>query len=518
MSNPGEEDATPIGHVRELAAYLAQGCKPASQFRIGTEHEKFGFRLPGAGERPDGDHAADAGVGDAGRTGATAGSQGKSAKAGRQAPGSEALGGTGGGGTGGGGTHAGAEGRDATGRGDWSSPAYVPRGILAMLQGIAGRGWEEIRDQDYLIGLKKNGESVSLEPAGQFELSGAPLADLHQTRAELDRHFADVRAVGEPLGLGFAPLGFHPTARREDQPFMPKSRYGIMRRYMPLVGSLGLDMMLRTCTVQVNLDFASEADMVRKLRVGLLLQPVATALFANSPFTEGRPNGFQSARANVWTDTDPDRTGIPAVFFEDGFGFERYADWLLDVPMYFVAREGRLIDVAGQSFRDFMAGRVPALAGITATLGDFADHFTTVFTEVRLKRFLEMRGADAGSPAMMLAQSAFWVGLLYDGAALEAAVKLVGGYDWRALAAIRADVPRHGLGAPFANATVRELARAALAISRDGLRARGLGEAAYLDPLDAIVAGAPNQAEYWLERYHGVWGGDVTRIFLEARV
>ena len=453
MSNPGEENATPITDVRELAAYLAAGCKPASQFRIGTEHEKFGFRQPGSAGAPA-----------------------------------------------------------------WSAPAYEPRGIHAMLSGIAALGWEEIRDQGALIGLAKGGESVSLEPGGQFELSGAPLASLHETRAELDRHFADVRQVGGPLGLGFAPLGFHPTARRQDMPFMPKSRYAIMRRYMPLVGGLGLDMMLRTCTVQVNLDFASEADMVRKLRVGLLLQPVATALFANSPFTEGRPNGFLSARANVWTDTDADRTGIAPVFFEDGFGFERYADWLLDVPMYFVSREGRLIDVAGESFRAFMAGRVPALSGITATVGDFADHFTTVFTEVRLKRFLEMRGADAGSPAMMLAQSAFWVGLLYDGAALSAAAALVARHDWRMLAAIRAQVPRQGLDAPFASGTVRDLTRDALAIARDGLTARGLEEQALLDPLDAIVAGAPTQAEHWLGRYHGDWQGDASRIFAEAAV
>ncbi len=453
MSNPGEEDATPITHVRELAAYFEAGCKQQGSFRIGTEHEKFGFRRPGS---PFGE--------------------------------------------------------------PWSAPAYEPHGIHAMLDGIAALGWEGIHDQGQLIGLSRDGESVSLEPGGQFELSGAPLAGLHETRAELERHFAEVRAVGGPLGLGFAPLGFHPLARRTDMPFMPKSRYAIMRRYMPLVGSLGLDMMLRTCTVQVNLDFSSEADMVRKLRVGLLLQPVATALFANSPFTEGRPNGLLSARANVWTDTDPDRTGIPPVFFEDCFGFERYAGWLLDVPMYFVARDGRLIDVAGESFRAFMAGRVPALSGITATVGDFADHFTTVFTEVRLKRFLEMRGADAGSPAMMLAQSAFWVGLLYDGAALSAAASLVGRHDWRVLAAIRAEVPRRGLDAPFARGTVRDLARDALAIARDGLTARGLDEQSMLDPLDAIVAGAPNQAQHWLERYHGAWQGDASRIFGEAAV
>jgi len=458
MSNPGDEDATPISGVRDLAAYLAAGCKPRSRYRIGTEHEKFGFRLPGHADFPA-----------------------------------------------------------------WAAPAYAPDGIQAMLEGIAALGWEGIYDQEKLIGLKHASpdggtESVSLEPGGQFELSGAPLETLHQAKAEFERHFADIHKVAPALGLGFAPLGFQPLARREDMPFMPKSRYAIMRRYMPLVGTLGLDMMLRTCTVQVNLDFSSEADMLRKLRVGLLLQPVATALFANSPFTEGKPNGFLSARANIWTDTDADRTGIQPVFFEDGFGFERYADWLLDVPMYFVAREGRLIDVAGKSFRDFMAGRVPELAGITATIGDFADHTTTVFPDVRLKRFLEMRGADAGSPEMMLAQSALWVGLLYDDAALEAAHALVSRYPWQELAAIRSEVPRHGLTTPFAGGTVRDIARDAVAIATDGLRARGLDEVGFLDPLQAIVAGAPTQAEAWLEKYHGAWQGDVSRIFNEAAI
>ena len=458
MSNPGDADTTAIGGLNDLAANLAAGCKPRSAYRIGTEHEKFGFRLPGSAFGPA-----------------------------------------------------------------WSAPDYDHHGIKAMLDGIAALGWEGILDRGTLIGLKGDSpsggtESVSLEPGGQFELSGAPLATLHETRDEFSRHFDDIHQVAGPLGLGFAPLGFHPLARRADMPFMPKSRYAIMRRYMPLVGSLGLDMMLRTCTVQVNLDFSSEADMVRKLRVGLLLQPVATALFANSPFTEGKPNGFLSARANVWTDTDGDRTGIPPVFFEDGFGFERYADWLLDVPMYFVARDGKLIDVAGKSFRDFMAGRIPELAGIPATIGDFADHYTTVFTEVRLKRFLEMRGADAGSLPMMIAQSAFWVGLLYDDAALAAASALVSRHRWQDLAAIRADVPRQGLGAPFAGGTVRDLAREAVAIARDGLCARGLDEEIFLDPLQAIVEGAPTQAEHWLERYHGAWQGDVSRIFSEAAI
>ena len=457
MSNPGEEDATPIASGaqaarQQLAAYLAVGGKPRAAWRIGTEHEKFGFYRPG------GAHAV------------------------------------------------------------FSAPPYVPDGIQAMLEGIGARGWAPILDQGALIGLKKDGESVSLEPGGQFELSGAPLASLHETVAELDRHFADVHAVAGPLGLGFAPLGFHPTARRADMPFMPKSRYAIMRRYMPLVGSLGLDMMLRTCTVQVNLDFADEADMVRKLRVGLLLQPVATALFANSPFTEGRPNGFLSARANVWTDTDADRTGVPALFLQDGFGFERYVDWLLDVPMYFVAREGQLRDVAGASFRDYMAGRVDALEGLTPTLGDFADHITTTFPEVRLKRFLEMRGADAGSAAMMVAQSAFWVGLLYDAAALEAALAACRRYAVADLVGLRAAVPRIGLAAPLGGGTLSDLAREAVGIAGEGLRARGLGEEVLLAPLQEIVAGGPTQAQAWLALYHGAWGGDVTRIFEAAAV
>lgn len=467
MSNPGEEDATPIVSVRQLAEHIAAGCKPSDGFRIGTEHEKFGFRYPDAvpGLDPAGDTAA-----------------------------------------------------------PWSPPPYEPAGIRAMLEGIAARGWEPISDHGLPIGLRRAGESVSLEPGGQFELSGAPLTTLHETRAEFAAHFADVRSVAAPLGLGFAPLGFHPIARREQMPWMPKSRYAIMRRYMQLTGRLGLDMMLRTCTVQVNLDYASEADMVRKLRVGLLLQPLATALFANSPFIEGRPSGFLSSRARVWTDTDPDRTGIPEVFFEDGFGFERYVEWLLDVPMYFISRAGSYRDVAGSSFRAYMQRRVPELSDVVPTVGDFADHMTTVFTEVRLKRFLEMRGADAGSPAMMLAQSALWVGLLYDEAALTAAAALVRRHPWRDYAALRDLVPERGLASPWQGGTLRDLASEVVAIAADGLRARacrdatGADETAYLAPLQEIVAGGPTQAEYWLQRYHGPWQGDAARIFAEAAI
>jgi glutamate--cysteine ligase len=459
MSNPGDADDTPISSVQQMAEYLAVGCKPRAEFRIGTEHEKFGFR-----------------------------------------------------------------------QADLSPPPYSPADgqpgcIRDLLAGLAELGGAPILDGENAIGLKQGGASVSLEPAGQLELSGAPVESLHETKQELDSHFAQVRMACEGLDMGFAPLGFHPIAARTAMPWMPKGRYAIMQRYMPLVGSMGLDMMTRTCTVQVNLDFASEEDMRRKLRVSLLLQPLATALFANSPFTEGKPNGFLSYRAHVWTDTDNQRAGIPKVMFEDGFGFERYADWLTEhVPMYFVYRDGGYIDVAGQSFVGYMTGRVPALAGITATMGDFADHVTTAFTDVRLKRFLEMRGSDAGRPDMMLAQSALWVGLLYDEAALAAAEALLRGAGWEDAITARAAVPRMGLDAPWRGGTLRDIVADVVTLATDGLRGRGIRDAAgydengYLDPLHAIARGEPTQAEHWLARYNGAWNGDTRRIFAEAAI
>ena len=450
MSNPGDADATPIRSVRQLAEHIAEGCKPASEWRIGTEHEKFGFRLD-----------------------------------------------------------------------DRLPPPYQPNGIRAVLEGMANAEWTPITDRDQPIGLKgPGGASVALEPAGQLELSGGTLETLHETRDELAAHVVAVRAAAAPLGLGFAPLGFQPTQTRAAMPWMPKSRYAIMRDYMPRVGTLGLDMMTRTCTVQVNLDYESEADMARKLRVSLALQPLATALFANSPFTEGRVNGFQSYRAHIWTDTDNRRSGAPPLFAEEGFGFERYVEWLLDVPMYFVTRDGKPRDMAGCSFRDFMAGRLDGVG--PATVGDFADHMTTAFTDVRVKRFLEMRGADAGRPDMMLAQSALWVGLLYDPAALAAADALVRRVAWPDYAALRARVPREGIATAWGRGTLRDLARDVVDLAASGLRARrrvdaaGGDESGYLDPLRAIAFGGPTQSEHWLERCKGAWNGDVSRIFMEA--
>ncbi|MBU6418281.1 MAG: glutamate--cysteine ligase [Proteobacteria bacterium] len=410
-------------------------------------------------------------------------------------------------------------------RTDFSPPAYDGAGgIGALLQAVqAHDGWEPILDHGNIIGLKgQGGASLSLEPGGQFELSGAMLRDLHATKAELDAHIARLHDVAPGLGLGFAPLGFHPAASRADFHWMPKGRYKIMRAYMPKVGTRGLDMMLRTCTVQVNLDFCSEADMVAKMRVASALQPLATALFANSPFYEGKPNGLLSNRAYVWGDTDNARSGIPAAIFQDGFGFEAYANWLLDVPMYFVYRDGVYHDAAGASFRDFMAGKLAALPGERATIGDFADHSTTAFPDVRLKKYIETRGADSGRPDMMLAQSALWTGLFYNPAALAAAQTLVRDLAYPEILALREAVPATGINTRFGTGTLRDLAKDVIAIAAEGLKARarlnqeGQDEALYLAPLQEIAAGAPSQAEHWLTRYHGDWNGDVTRIFEEA--
>ncbi len=409
---------------------------------------------------------------------------------------------------------------------DFASPAYEPGGIRAILEGMSSPEWEPIVDAGNTIGLKglgrRAGASISLEPGGQFELSGAPLRTLHATKAEMDEHFESVSALAKSLGIGFAPLGYHPTLTREQAEWMPKSRYAIMRRYMQRTGTMGLDMMLRTCTVQVNLDYADEADMRRKLRVSLALQPLATALFANSPFKEGKPNGLQSNRAHVWTDVDADRTGMPVMMFADDFGFEQFTGWLLDMPMYFIQRDGRYIDLAGCSFREFMAGRLDAAEGHVATVGDFADHVTTAFTDVRLKRFLEMRGADAGSPAMMLALSAFWVGLLYDSDALAAAEALVRRYRIEEFIALRPLVPRTAMETPWASGTLRDLAREVLDIAKRGLQSRlpiaGTDESIYLDPLQTIAHGGPTDASSWFTKYNGVWNGKITKIFAEAAI
>lgn len=392
--------------------------------------------------------------------------------------------------------------------------------IRAVLEGLAERfGWTPVEEAGLPIALTKNGCSVTLEPGGQLELSGAPLHNLHETCAEVNGHLAEVKEICDPLGVGMLGLGFAPTWTREEVPWMPKGRYAIMRRYMPTKGNLGLDMMLRTCTVQTNLDYLDEADMVRKFRVSLALQPVATALFANSPLTEGKPNGFKSYRSHVWTDTDPDRCGILPFVFEEGFGFERWVDYLLDVPMYFVYRDGKYLDAAGLSFRDFMQGRLQILPGELPRMSDWADHVTTVFPEVRLKKYLEMRGADGGPWRRLCALPALWVGLLYDDSALDAAEALIS--DWTAEdhAHLRAEVPRQALHTPFRGKPLNDLAGEVLAIASEGLKNRrqlngeGMDERIFLEVLREIVASGRSPADVLLEDFLGPLEQDPRKLF-----
>ncbi len=414
-------------------------------------------------------------------------------------------------------------------RKDFHAPSYdEPGGIRDLLMALTEFGWTPIEElgQDgkkRVIAMAGPDGTVSLEPAGQLELSGAPLENLHQTCAETGRHLQQVKAIGERTGKGFLGLGLWPDKTRAELPIMPKGRYDIMLRHMPRVGSMGLDMMLRTCTIQVNLDYASEADMAQKFRVGLALQPLATALFANSPFLEGKPNGYLSYRSHIWSDTDPQRTGMLPFVFDEGFGYERYVDYMLDVPMYFVFREGRYIDAAGQSFRDFLAGKLPALPGELPIESDWIDHLSTAFPEVRLKSFLEMRGADGGPWNRICALPALWVGLLYDQTALDAAWDLVKDWSMEERELLRSSVPKLGLAAPTpGGGTLRDVAREALAIARDGLTARGKlngsgdNETGFLDPLHEVVASGRTHAERLLELYHGEWQGDVTRVYEES--
>ncbi|WP_377509022.1 glutamate--cysteine ligase [Octadecabacter sp. R77987] len=453
MSIP-QSGGGPIESHDQLAELLAKGCKPKDKWRIGTEHEKFGYckdtlkPLPYEGDR--------------------------SVKA-----------------------------------------------VLTALRDTYN--WAEVLEGGNIIGLEKDGANVSLEPGGQLELSGAPLETIHQTCDEVNEHLREVKDVADKIGVGFIGLGAAPIWTHDQMDMMPKGRYKLMTDYMGRVGSHGTQMMYRTCTVQVNLDFGSEADMVQKLRVALALQPVATALFANSPFFEGKPNGHKSWRSRIWRDLDPDRTGMLPWVFEDGMGFERWAEWVLDVPMYFVYRDGKYIDALGQSFRDFLKGELPALPGEKPTLSDWADHLTTVFPEARIKQFIEMRGADGGPWRRLCALPAFWVGLTYDQEALDAAWDLVKGWDAETREALRVAASVDGLQARVGNISMHDLAREAVAISETGLRNRakpGAGgmlpdETHFLNALHETIETGKTPADELLDRYNGDWNGDLTRIYGE---
>ena len=452
MSGPTKPDHMPITDRRQLVEELELGCKPADQYKIGTEHEKFVFcnknLKPAA-------YDGEKGI----------------------------------------------------------------RTILTELQGISG--WKPIMEGEHIIGLTGDGASVSLEPGGQLELSGAPLATIHQTCSELKKHLTLAKTVGDRLDIGMLGMGFSPNWRRDEINWMPKGRYAIMRRNMERKGSLGLDMMSRTCTVQVNLDFSTEADMVKKMRVSLALQPLATALFANSPFTEGKVNGYESYRAHIWTDTDADRTGGLELAFEDGFGFERYVDYVLDVPMYFVYRDGQYLDASDMSFRDFLAGKLPLLPGELPTISDWRDHLTTVFPDVRLKRYIEMRGADGGAWDNLCALPAIWVGLLYDNDVLDQADRLVSDWTAEERDSLRKLTPTHGLNTPFRDGTLRDLGKTVLDLAREGLKRRaeldwvGVDERGFLNPLFETVETGITPAAEKRKRFETEWNGAIEPLYRE---
>ncbi|MCY4241099.1 MAG: glutamate--cysteine ligase [Rhodobacter sp.] len=451
MSIP-QTGGTPVETYEQLVTYIADGCKPPDEWRIGTEHEKFGYcaktRLP--------------------------------------------------------------------------LPYDGPCSIRAVLEGLRHRfGWSPLYEGENIIGLTKNDANVSLEPGGQLELSGAPLETIHQTCDEVNVHLREVRKVANEIGARFIGLGAAPEWSHEQMPLMPKGRYRLMTEYMDRVGTHGKQMMYRTCTVQVNLDFSSEADMVKKLRVALSLQPVATALFANSPFFEGRPTGYGSWRSRIWRDLDADRTGIPEFVFEDGFGFERWVRYALDVPMYFVFRDGRYLNALGQSFRQFLSGTLPALPGEIPTLADWADHLTTLFPEARVKRFIEMRGADGGPWRRLCALPAFWVGLIYDRTSLDAAWDLVKRWDQETREALRMAAAADGLRAQVGDLNMANLSAEVVAISKAGLRSRarsGLGgmvpdERHFLHALEESLELGKTPADELLDLYNGEWQGDISRIY-----
>ena len=451
MSIP-QSGGQPVESKADLVEWFEAGCKPKADWRIGTEHEKFGYVK------------------------ATL----------------EPL------------------------------PYDGACSIKAMLEGMEARfGWSRVEEGGRIIGLVRDGANVSLEPGGQFELSGAPLRTIHETCDEVNQHLREVKEVAEEIGAAFIGLGAAPIWTHDDMPLMPKGRYKLMDAYMQRVGTHGRQMMRRTCTVQVNLDFESEADMVRKLRVALSLQPVATALFANSPFFEGAPNGHRSWRSRIWRDLDADRTGMIPFAFEEGFGFERYTDWALDVPMYFVYRDGRYVDALGMSFRDFMKGELPALPGERPTTSDWADHLTTLFPEARIKRFMEMRGADGGPWRRLCALPALWVGLLYDEDALGAAWDLAKGWDHEMRQALRVAASVEGLGAEAAGVRMLDLAREVVSIADGGLRARAMSgsgglvpdETHFLNALHESVESGRSPADELLECYETEWGGDLNRIY-----
>lgn len=466
--DPGEPlPSLQRGGLQQLTGWFSAAEKPRARFRVGTEHEKFGFLQtpsPSDDARPP-------------------------------------------------------------------LPYDGPRGIESILNAIADDpvdaaahgAWTPATDNGRTIALFRGDASITLEPGGQFELSGAPFSSLHDTQREVDEHVALLQRHCRPRGVGFVGLGFHPTATWDEMPLVPKGRYAVMARYMPTVGKRGLDMMKRTATVQANYDWLNERDMVASYQTALVVAPLVAALFANAPFVQGRPSGALSERQRVWSDTDPHRAGFPPAILADDFSYERYVQWALDVPMYFVRRDGLHHDVAGASFRAFMSeGLVIDGQRVRATLRDFADHLTTVFPEVRLKRVLEVRSADVGPPSRLVALPAIYKGILYDDTARDRARALMEGVTSAELWSLRADVAVRGFAATFRGESILHRCRALVEEAHAGLarlavkNAAGDDESIYLRSLHDVVASGRTFAEHLLQRYETVWGRSLAPLWDET--
>jgi glutamate--cysteine ligase len=427
----------------DLVDFFKKACKPRDKWRIGTEHEKIGFRLR-----------------------------------------------------------------------DKKRLSYEE--IRTLLNALAEKfGWEKSYENDNLIALKKSGASITLEPGGQLELSGAPVSTLHETMEELKGHLDEVKEVCKDLGAGFLAIGFDPKWSSEEAPVMPKERLKIADEYITNQGGHGGEVMYETCTVQVNLDYESEQDMVNKMRVGLALQPIATALFANSPFKDGKPSGFLSYRSLTWTDTDPERTGILPFAFDDDFGFEKFVDYALDVPMYYVQKGKDYKKAGGLDFKDFMAGKLAPVPGQFPTINDWVNQLNSILPEVRLKNIVEMRGSDNGTAEQIVAQSALWVGLLYDDKSLQSAMKLISDWTAEERQKLRDQVPKTGLRTPFRNGTVQDIAKEVVNLAKEGLERRGHREEKFVEGLEEIARTGKSPADILLEKYHNEWDQQVDKIYEE---
>ena len=439
-----------IEDYQQLVSYLEEGCKPIYEWRIGTEHEKFGYIKKN--KKP--------------------------------------------------------------------LKYFGENGILSIFQGLVNLGWKPVYEENNIIALSFGKQSITLEPGGQLELSGAPLDSIHETCIEVNSHLSQLKSVSEKMGIGFIGLGFHPKLRVDEAPLMPKSRYKIMKDYMPLKGKHGLDMMFRTCTVQTNLDFSSEVDMVKKMRVALALQPLSTALFANSPFCEDKLSGYKSFRSFVWMHTDSDRCGMLPFVFDDGMSFQRYVDYALDVPMYFIVRDKKYIYAEGQTFRDFLNGSLKCLPNEKPLIIDWENHLSTLFPEVRLKRFIEMRGADTGNWSSLCANPAFWVGLMYDKDSLDETSDLIADFSISEVMEMREKVPIYGLDTRIRNNySINDLAGRVLAIAKKGLKNRkvydpsGNDESIFLDILFQRQKKCETPADILIKLFENEWNGEADKVF-----